>query len=58
MVRVYVTYPHVEVRDPSGNVILSQVDPYWVTNEEMASNKFKVGPKVMEQDCLISMRIL
>ena len=42
LVRVYVSHPQVEVRDPTGEVLLSQVDPYWITNEDMSSTLFKV----------------
>ncbi|ELU10739.1 hypothetical protein CAPTEDRAFT_167403 [Capitella teleta] len=42
VIRLYVNTPHVEVHDPSGNVIVSQVDPFWVSNEEMSSELYKL----------------
>ena len=43
IVRLYVDSPHVEVKDPNGNVIMSQVDQFWVNNLEADQNVFKVG---------------
>ena len=43
IVRLYVDSPHVEVKDPNGNVIMSQVDQFWVNNLEADQNVFKVS---------------
>jgi len=41
IVRLHVNIPNVEVQDPSGNVIASQVDPFFVDNE-VSTSTFKV----------------
>ncbi|XP_074661224.1 alpha-mannosidase 2-like [Tubulanus polymorphus] len=41
IVRVYVSKPHFIVRDGNGSVVDSQVDPFWVNNEDMAENQYK-----------------
>ncbi len=42
LVRVYVDHPHLEVKDTAGQVIYSQVDPYWLDSEHASTNIFKV----------------
>jgi len=39
--RVHVNVANVEVEDPNGRVIASQVDPFFVDNE-VSANTFKV----------------
>ncbi|XP_050395498.1 alpha-mannosidase 2x [Patella vulgata] len=43
VVKVYVSSPYVEVKDPSGEVIQSQVEPYWTDKEKIATDIFKVS---------------
>ena len=48
VVRVHVNVANVEVQDPNGKVIESQVDPFFVDNE-VSTNIFKVCRCVCEQ---------
>jgi len=41
IVRLHVNVAKVEVLDPSGNMVASQVDPFFVDNE-ISANTFKV----------------
>ena len=43
IVRLYVSHPHVEVKDSSGKVVESQVDPFWDNNENYNLQTYKVG---------------
>ena len=49
VVRLYVNTPYLEVQDPSGKAVPTQVDPYWLNNEEMADDIFKVGKAVNKE---------
>ena len=42
IVRLYVSDRNIEVTDASGKVVPSQVDPFWLNNEDVATNVFKV----------------
>ncbi len=42
VVRLHVTEPHVEIRDPRGNVIPSQLEPYWEERQTVSSVLYKV----------------
>jgi len=42
VVRLHINVAKVEVQDPNGNVIASQVDPFFVDNE-VSTSIFKVG---------------
>ncbi|ESO95060.1 hypothetical protein LOTGIDRAFT_188902 [Lottia gigantea] len=43
IVKVYVTSPYIEVTDPSGNVIVSQIDPFFTDKEVIDDRKYKVS---------------
>jgi len=45
IVRLHVNIANVEVADPTGKVIASQVDPFFVSNE-ISSDIFKVCPSI------------
>lgn len=42
VVRIYVNYPHVEVRDANGKPVLTQVDPFWESYQSISTTIFKV----------------
>ena len=42
MARIYVNYPHVEVRDSEGNPVMTQIDPYWEAGESISTTVYKV----------------
>lgn len=56
VVRLYVNSAYVEVTDPSGKVIPTQVDPFWLNNEEMADDIFKVKITIHEMCITIILR--
>ncbi|CAH1790575.1 unnamed protein product [Owenia fusiformis] len=43
IIKVYVTSPHIIVKDTGGVVIDTQVDLYWNSNEDSASDMYKVS---------------
>ncbi|XP_013386554.1 alpha-mannosidase 2x isoform X2 [Lingula anatina] len=43
IVRLYVSEPFVEVKDPLGNVVQTQTDLFWMNNEESSSDIYKVS---------------
>ena len=42
VVTLHVSDPHVKVTDPKGNTVTSQVNPYWVTDDEISTRLYKV----------------
>lgn len=45
LVTVWVSQPHLKVQDPDGNIVHSQIEPFWLDEnpEKMDSTKYKVG---------------
>jgi len=51
IVRLHVNFAKVEVQDPNGKVITSQVDPFFVDNE-VSTTTFKVCHCVCQLTCI------
>ncbi|KAL4216620.1 Alpha-mannosidase 2x [Mactra antiquata] len=46
VVKIYVTHPHVIVKDNEGNTIQTQVEPFWNEPGDISTEKFKVSFRV------------
>ena len=42
VVKIHVSSPYVKVTDPEGNVVSSQIGPYWIDQHTASGERFKV----------------
>jgi len=47
VVRLYVSTPHVQLRDPLNNIVPCQVEPFWNEDETVSNTVYKVCPAVI-----------